>query len=258
VKVLLFDIETAPMEAFIWSTGEQYIGHDQIKEDWSVLAWCAKWHGSKELIYEDNRNSKNIRDDKRLLKNMWKLLDEADAVITQNGRSFDAKKLNARFEIFKMGPPSSYKHEDTKVIAKKHFGFSSYSLEYMAKVLNLPHQKLKHKKYPGRELWLQCLERNISAWNEMERYNKHDVLTLEDLYERVAPWGGSLNPNLYTENSPTKCFCGSSNFEKRGFFYSPTGKFQRYKCKSCGAETRSKINLFTQEKRLALKAGAAR
>ena len=41
-KVLVFDIETLPIIGTFWDTGKQYIGHDNILEDWVVLSWSAK------------------------------------------------------------------------------------------------------------------------------------------------------------------------------------------------------------------------
>lgn len=96
------------------------------------------------------------------------MLDEADIVITQNGRKFDQKKLNARFILNGFKPPSSYKHIDTLVIARKHFGFTSNKLKYMTDKLCTKYKKLDHSKFPGMELWRECLKGNSEAWTEME------------------------------------------------------------------------------------------
>src|ERR1019366_7143841 len=97
IKVLFMDIETAPLISYTWGIWDQNIGLNQIHSDWHVLSWSAKWLGSKDIMYQDQRKAKNIQDDKELLKRMWELLDEADVVVGQNSKSFDIKKLNARF-----------------------------------------------------------------------------------------------------------------------------------------------------------------
>src|SRR5438270_11647207 len=129
-KVLIFDIETKPMLGYVWSLWENNVSLDQLHSDWSVLSWSAKWLGDKpnQIMYADQRNAKNIDDDKRILKQIWQLLDEADIVITQNGKAFDHKKLNARFILQGLKPPSSYRIIDTMIIAKKHFAFTSNKL----------------------------------------------------------------------------------------------------------------------------------
>lgn len=254
-KVLLFDIETAPILAHVWGLWENNVSLNQIIQDWHILSWSAKWlHDTPDkVMYKDQRNAKNIEDDSAILKDIWTLLDQADIVITQNGIQFDRKKINARFIMNGFQPPSSYKHIDTKVIASKHFGFTSNKLEYMTDKLNTQYKKLKHNKFPGHELWRECLKGNLEAWKEMEQYNKHDVLALEELFYKLIPWDNSINFNLYHDEEDHVCKCGSTSFSKNGFYYTSTGKYQKHKCKQCGAEHRDRENLFSKEKRQSLK-----
>jgi hypothetical protein len=240
-KILALDIETSPIVSYTWGLFDQNVALNQVKEDWSVLAWCAKWVGSKKVMQE-----------------IWHLLDEADIVLTQNGKKFDIKKLNARFIINGMRPPSSFKQIDTLRIARKVFGFTSNKLEYMSNTLGLKHKKLKVKKFPGFDLWSECLKGNIEAWKEMERYNKSDVLALEELYKKLIPWDNSVNFNLYSRDNVTRCTCGSTNFIKNGYFYGAAGRYQRYKCSDCGSEIRDKQNLLSKEKKKSLKTGTVR
>lgn len=250
-KVLVYDIETAPILGNVWRLWDQNVSLNMIEADWYVLSWSAKWLNSpkSQVMYMDQRDAKDIEDDRELLEVIWQLLDDADVVITQNGKSFDQKKLNARFIIHGMQPPSSYKHLDTKIIAKKHFGFTSNKLEYMTDKLCTKYKKLKHGKFPGFELWKQCLAGNIKAWKEMEKYNRYDVLSLEELFNIMIPWDNSFNFNVYHDEDSQVCKCGSTSFARNGFYYTNASKFQRYKCKKCGSETRGKTNLFSKEKR---------
>lgn len=253
-KVLIFDIETAPILAYVWGLWENNVGLNQIKSDWYAISWSAKWLDSKTVMYKDQRHAPNIEDDKELLKDIWELLDKADIVVTQNGKSFDSKKLNARFVINGMQPPSSYRHIDTKILAKRHFSFTSNKLEYMTDKLCTKYKKLDHKEFPGFSLWSECMKGNQKAWREMEKYNKHDVLSLEELYKVLIAWDSSINFNTYNEDHEvTVCTCGSKSFEKRGFFYNNGGKFQRFRCTACGNETRSRKNLLNSEKKATLR-----
>lgn len=257
-KVLVYDIETSPILGYVWQLWDQNVGLNQIETDWFILSWGAKWLGSDEIMYMDQRHANNVEDDRRILKGIWKLLDEADIVITQNGKKFDQKKLNARFILNGMKPPSSYKHIDTLQLAKKHFGFTSNKLEYMADKINKKYKKLKHETFSGFELWKHCLAGNQKAWKEMERYNKHDVLSLEELYTKLIPWDSTINFNMYNPDISFKCRCGSEEFKRNGYFYSASGKYQRFSCKSCGAETRDKKNKFDKDKRESLRASTNR
>lgn len=250
-KILLLDIETAPILASVWGLFDQTIPLSMIQTDWHLLAVACKWlnDSPKKIMYKDQRKAKNIEDDTEILKMVWKLLDESDVVLTQNGISFDLKKLNARFALNGMGPPSPYRQIDTKRISKKYFAFTSNKLEYLTENLCKKYKKLKHSKFSGFELWKQCIAGNQKAWKEMEKYNKYDVLSLEELYNVLQPWDNSINFNIFFDNIKNNCNCGSIYLEKRGFNYTNTGRFQRFQCKSCGTWTSSKVNLLSKEKR---------
>jgi hypothetical protein len=268
-KILIFDIETAPILAHVWGLWENNVGLNQVISDWHVLSWSAKWYQDEEgnvygphsrIMYSDQRKAKNVEDDSKLLKGIWSLLDEADVVITQNGRSFDQRKLQARFIISGMKPNSSYRHIDTKLIAQKHFAFPSHKLEYMADKLCTKYKKLKTKEFIGHDLWKACLKGDLRAWKEMEKYNKHDVLALEELYTKLRPWDTSVNFNVYNdEELLNSCACGTGYPPVRnGYAYTNLAKYQRYKCPKCGAETRGRQNLLSTAKRSSLRSGTNR
>ena len=251
-KILVYDIETAPIIGFVWGLWDQNVGLNQIIGDWHVIAWSAKWLGEDKIMYADQRKAKDMENDKDILKKLWLLLDEADAVVTQNGQSFDQRKLYARFLLHGMQPPSRSKHFDTKCIASKHFAFTSNKLEYLTDKLCTKYKKLKHKKFEGFELWRECLSGNLAAWREMEKYNKHDVLSTEELYLKLRPWTEGGIQYLFSEGE-TECDCGCSDFIKRGFYYTKISCFQRYRCKRCGKWYRSTLNLYNKEKRKGMK-----
>lgn len=259
-RVLIFDIETAPMLGYIWGLWDNNVSLEQLHKDWHILSWSAKWLNDppSKIMYADQRNAKDITNDKKILEQLWKLLDEADVVITQNGKAFDHKKVNARFVMNGMKPPSTYKHIDTMLIAKKHFAFTSNKLQYMSEKLCSKFKKLKPKKFPGFEMWLQCMKGNLAAWKEMELYNKHDVLALEELYYKLIPWESSLNFNVFTDSEDVICTCGHDKFFSKGRVYTNAGAYRRYICKKCGKETRGRENLLSKDKRQSLKMGTTR
>lgn len=258
IKALLIDIETAPLLSYTWGIWDQTVGLNQIKQDWHILSFAAKWLDDppSKIIYADQSNVKDISNDKKLLEKVWKLLDSADIVITQNGVSFDIKKLNARFVLNGLPPPSSFKNIDTKRIASKKFAFTSNKLEYLTNKLCVRYKKLVgNRKFSGFSLWTACLAGKKEAWKEMKKYNIYDVLSLEELYKKLIPWDNSINFSLYNDSEKHICSCGSTSFTKNGFKYTSMGKFQRFVCKSCGSESRSRENLFSKEKRKSLRLG---
>lgn len=255
-KILILDIETSPIISYTWGLFDQNVALNQVKQDWNVLSYACKWLGDppSKVFYADQRHAKDIHDDKKLLEGVWKLLDEADIVLTQNGKKFDTKKLNARFVINGMQPPSSYRQIDTLVIAKRMFGFTSNKLAYMTDKLCTKYKKLKTKTFQGFDLWAECLKGNIAAWNEMKKYNIYDILSLEELYTKIRAWNNDgVNPNLYSEVLDLVCVCGSGCFRNKGYAYTTSGRFTRHRCNKCGAEYRGSKNLLDTEKKQSLK-----
>lgn len=234
-KILCFDIETSPILAYVWGLKDQNVSLGQIKEDWQVIAWAAKWLGEpvSKIRYEDQRQNKTgSLDDRALLTHIWKLLNEADIVITQNGRNFDSKKLNARFILHGMRPPSPYTHLDTYQIVKRVAKFTSNKLEYLTDKLNTKYKKLSHKEFPGFSLWSECLKGNQKAWKAMERYNKHDVLSTEELYLNIQGWAVNSAPAAHSTGCKR---CGSFDIKPRGYGVNKHGQYRKYHCESCGA-----------------------
>ena len=127
----------------------------------------------------------------------------------------------------------------------------------MADRLNKTYKKLKHEKFAGIELWRECLKGNPKAWREIEKYNKHDVLTLEELYHTLAPWDPSVNYNVFRSEEDAACNCGSKDVERRGYAYTAAGKYQQYCCKACGSWTRGRTNLLDKARVKSLKARVA-
>ena len=240
VKTLILDIETKPILAYVWGLKDQFINLDAIKEDWSVMAWAAKWLGKSEIMYRDMRGKKDLTKDQGILEPIWHLLDEADVVITQNGASFDGPKLNARFIHHGMQPPSAYRHLDTYRIARNAADFTSNKLEYLTDKLCVKYKKLKHKKFPGFSLWKECMKDNKAAWNEMKLYNIHDVLSTEELYTKLCAWAPKNAPVITT--SVSNCGrCGENGLMANGVRIAMGKPVQRWRCNRCGANSTTKI-----------------
>lgn len=242
LNALVLDIETAPITAYVWGRHDQNIAINQIKVDWHVIGWAAKWLSEPTVIYHDQRNHRDLTDDRDILKPLWHLLDSADILITQNGKAFDAKKLNARFILHGWNPPSPYKHLDTYLIAKNAGAFTANSLEYLSEKLCKKYKKLKHAKFPGMELWNECLKGNLAAWNEMQKYNIHDVLATEELYGKLKAWAPDNAPEVYEAKPDVNCGVCGAHAERNGYVVVKGGRKPRYHCQSplCGRWTLGK------------------
>lgn len=256
-RILLIDIETAPILGYVWSLWKQNVGLNQIKEEWYILSYCAKWLHEPEIMYRDVRE--NPHSDESLMEPLWKLLDEADIIIGQNGKAFDMPKIQARLIMAGHMPPRPYKVIDTLIMAKQQFRFTSNKLEWMtgesAGLTTL--KKNQHSKFPGFTLWAECLKGNPEAWDEMKEYNIPDVTSMEELYLKLRPWYvGHPNLAAYVESTEVLCpKCLSSDIKQHPetpFTFTQTGKYEMYHCNSCGGFSRGRYTRNSTLKRKSL------
>lgn len=244
-NILLLDIETAPIKAFVWRLWKENVSLDQISSDWFMLTWSAKWLYSAEVMSDRLTSEEAIdEDDSRIINSLWNLLNKADVIITHNGIAFDLPKANARFVKWGLPPTRPYQQIDTKVIASKQFGFSSNKLEALARMFGI-----EGKKDTDFKLWVGCIEGDEASLSYMEEYNRHDVVVLEEVYLRLRPWiKGHINLGLYSDGTKSICpNCGSTHLEEDGgYFYTPVGRYKTLRCE-CGAISRARTSDLTKE-----------
>lgn len=237
-KVLLLDIETAPMVCFAWKLFDTVLRPESVIHDWFILSWSAKWLFDSNIVADvlSSQETKN-KDDSRVIIGIWKLIDEADIVITHNGNRFDLKKLNARFAFHKLSPPSNYSSIDTFQVAKNNFGFSSNSMDFINGYLGI-HQKTE----TNFDLWKRCYDGEEKALKDLCEYNKNDVGILEELYVRLRPWiKGHPNLGLYVDSDNEVCpRCGNESLTKIGYYYTTLNVYKSFRCDQCGGIGRSK------------------
>lgn len=233
----------------VWRFFKENISPKQVKEHGHIMSFAAKWLGDNEIHYYENRKE----NDRKIVEKLVWFLDEADVVIAHNGDQFDLKEIRARAVVHGIAPPSPVKMVDTYKIAKKEFRFPSNSLAYLSDVLQLNTKKDGHKKFPGFELWLECLRNNEEAWDELKDYNIQDVLALEELYERFKPWA-TTHPNVAVYADPSDEVlcprCGGNHVHWRGFAFTATGKYHRYQCKDCGAWGKGRYTILDKNSNL--------
>lgn len=235
-KILLFDEETAPSLGWyfdLWKEGN-IVG---TKIEWYMLSFAYKWYGEKRVHSFSLPDFKGYKpgseNDEALIKELWKLFNEADILIAHNGDKFDIKKANARFAYYNLPPPSPYKTVDTLKVAKKYFGFTSNKLDSLGDHLGYG-RKVVHT---GFNLWQGCMKGDPQAWKKMVEYNKRDVDLLEKIYKHFLPW---------IQNHPTMNFngcpnCGHTEMQRRGFNYLKKHTTQKLQCKKCRAWTSKKV-----------------
>lgn len=235
MKILLLDIETSPHEVYTFDLYNAFISNDKIITPSSTLCWSAKWLGEDEIMYDSVYQSSF----KQMVKGIYKLMNEADAIVHYNGKHFDIPTLNREFILEGLPPPKPAVDIDLLPVVRKRFKFPSNKLAYVVKALGIG-----EKIDVGFDLWKSCLNNDPSSWELMEAYNKNDILLLESLYEVVRGWiKNHPNVGLYSGAVAPSCTnCGSLNVRPRGYRYTKTRKYRQYRCKDCGATPRSRLS----------------
>lgn len=248
-RILLLDIETTPLEAFIWQTQvwKARVGDESVISRWFMLTWAAKWLFSEDIMsMKLDGDEVEQENDKRIVEGLWKVLNEADIVIAHNGDTFDVPNINTRFIVNGFPPTKPYQTIDTLRIAQKQFGFTHNSLNALARVFGLT-----AKLSSGYDLWKRCKKGELDALATMETYNRGDVSTLEEVYLKIRPWiKGHPNLGLYMELDEPVCRnCGSIHLKETGKYqYTSTGRYSLLRC-DCGAYGRLRTTDYPKEKR---------
>lgn len=240
-KVLLFDLETAPLSAYVWRLWKQNVNPigGQLRSEWFLLTYSAKWLFEPEMISGKLTKEEVIaEDDYRLVQELWNLLNEADVVIAHYGKGFDIPMINGRFLKHGLKPPMPYKVIDTKLHASKQFALPSYKLDYLGEYLGLGN-KIKTEF----ELWVNCLKGNEEALLKMSKYNDQDVYLLEDVYLAIRPYiQPHPNLGLYIEEDIECCpSCTSTNLSWEGKYVTTANTYNAFRCNDCGSVGRSRL-----------------
>lgn len=237
MRILTVDIEMAPNIVHRWQLyGNDTTGLNQLIQPQELMCVAYKWLGEDEVFFVYGNAYNHMAEEVYGggLYELWQAINEADCLITYNGKKFDIPRLNTAFLEAGYTPPKPYVHIDLYQVIRKEFGNPSNKLDYITNRL-FGHGKISHE---GHDLWVKCMMGDADAWRRMKEYNCGDVVITEELYLYVRGWvPGHPNVLLYEElpgqiACPT---CGSDNFQRRGPRQLATGIYQQYRCSDCGA-----------------------
>lgn len=233
-KTLFFDIETSLISVYTFGIGHNMsISHDQIHPgDYTdIMCICYKWAHEKKVHSLDWGINK--QDSKPMIKEFDKILKEADVVIGHNGDKFDMRQVNTQRLLKKLPPLDWVPTEDTLKQFRKHFNLPSYRLDYIAKLLTGA-----GKSPMCLQDWIDIkYKHSQKALDKMIKYCKQDVRILQQVHDIAAPYTRkSVHRGVATgKTKHGSCpACGNDHFIKHGVYTNTTGRYQRYKCQSCG------------------------
>jgi hypothetical protein len=234
-RILIWDLENSPNLGYYWDKPWET---NIIKNEkaWYMLSFAYKWYGESKVhckaLCDYPLYDANLENDYYLVKDLHKLMSEADVLVAHNGDQFDIRKAQARFLRYGMPPPSPFKTVDTLRVARTYFKLDSNRLGDLGEYLGLG-GKLVHT---GFNLWERCMRGDRKAWALMKRYNKRDVVLLEKVYECLRPYM-KRHPSLTLyDHDEGKCpTCLGGPLQKRGEMVALSRKYQRFQCQACGS-----------------------
>lgn len=231
IKRLFFDCETAPNVGLFWSAGyKQKIDYDNIIKERAIICICYKWAGQKAVhsLSWDKR-----QDDKKMLREFIKIVNEADELIGHNGDKFDLAWIRTRCLFHKISMFPSYTTIDTLKAARSKFRFNSNRLDYIASYLGVGN---KIKTTFG--LWKDIvLHKDEKAMREMVKYCKGDVALLERVYDKMSQHIAPKTHHgvLRGEEKHSCPDCGSYKMKTHKTRVTAKGNKQKQKqCNDCG------------------------
>ncbi len=257
-KLLIYDIETGLLLAWMFALGEQVIRHNQLLECadmFSILTISYKWYGEKKVHILEGSNALELFD---------KVAREADVIIGKNNFRFDDKRLNTD-RLLKGLPPFpewAARSDDLEQQLRRYFAFPSYSLDAISTHLGLGGKekmefndwvaiaKLKliikftgnlsrrsshaHVEAFTRTLFneghLKVVRQGRVALKKMGNYNGKDVLDTEAILQKVLPYI-KLRKNAATDVVGVGCVtCGSLALAPTKIVTAGKTKYQEFRC----------------------------
>lgn len=235
LRLLFYDIETAPMLSFHWEPKVDYVAAPMVEsDDRFLLCWSAKWSDDTKVIAGRlTQKEARAQDDARIVTGLADLMRSADYVVAHNGNRFDYKRVNARLLIDRLTPLGNVQMIDTLSIARTSFDLPYNNLNYLAQKLGFG-----KKLSTSFDLWRSAYYGEVSALKEMEAYNRQDVVLLEHVFHAMAPYAKTL-PRLVdaVEWRQELCpYCGSQDRKSDGFHRTKVSTYPKYRCRNVNCQ----------------------
>jgi len=211
-KVLFLDIESSPNVVYSWRVGRKInLTPQNIIDERKIICICYKWLGDRTVHSLDWGNNQN---DKKLLKEFSKVINQADVAIGHNGDQYDMKFINGRLAYHSLPPLEDITTIDTLKQSRRVFNINSHKLDYLGDFFSLG----RKVETGGFQLWVDVLNKDLKALNKMIRYCKQDVKLLEEVYKKIRSYAPqTVHMGVLENKDKLACkACGSKNTRPRG------------------------------------------
>lgn len=243
-KIVTIDIERMPNVGFFWHprTRDGWISETMVMEPSRMISFAAKVLNGPVFFSSEYHHGRE-----QMLKSLWTVMDEADILITYNGKRFDVPHIagELRDNGFKSYRP--FKQIDLLQSVKQKFGYDYKTLASVASRWGLSEKM----DTGGFDLWRKCYNGDAEAWDTMRKYNMQDVRVTEAVYLSNLSWLSGSIPNLglwvFSEDGFICPACSSTKVVESGTATTGVTRYVAYVCKDCGYRSRSneKVNSTT-------------
>ena len=267
-KVLFYDIETAPLKAWIFRPGEQRISPkslDKAHDNYHIISIQYCWNDGKPGKYLSWGLGHEVETEE-MIKRFDAIVKSADLVIGKNNKRFDDKHVNAQRMLSQLPVEAPWLDatDDLERQFRKHFYMASQSLDYISGQLGLggkvkmelqdwidivDWKKLKQlESVVGNKLIKDVsiiefnrsyCEVNRAGKNAFEKMMKYGVKDVEDTRAVWAYAESYIKPKFNQAKFKSlglACVnigCGSQDLIKNGTRMSGTVLYQNFFCKKC-------------------------
>lgn len=250
LKYCYWDLENSLMEGRFFRVRDENIPPHRITKHSHLLSIAWAFNDEEPQSLRMTPEDVKTGNDLALVVKMIEVINEADVIVTYNGKRFDWGVLATRALAYGLPPLKKVAHidlfQDTKT-----FRFPSRSMQAVSMYLGLDGKIATSGGY----LWEKCAdwwkrEECEEALIKMEIYNRQDIEATRDLHYRLQGWGTSVNIgtiiNELTDDNSLRCVhCGSANISKMDkMTITSTSSFSLYRCdeKDCRGVSRITAN----------------
>ena len=231
-RVLTLDIERVAGRARIWDQKTRYVPISAWTELPRTICVGYHWYGERypRLIaeWDESRDA--------FVNAAWALLDEADVVISFNGKRFDVPHLKGMFAEAGMPPPSPWRNVDLFTVARSAFAFESKSLDHLCQRLGVVGKRGRYDAATAEA----AVSGDERAQATLTRYCKADVKATVAVYDALRAWipnhphvGQSSAEALTCPN------CGGTDLSPNGSYRAQVIEYSQYRCNLCKANVRA-------------------
>lgn len=224
-KICFYDIECTNLSAsfgFILSFGWKFQG----EKDARVIS-----------IADYPLYKKDPTNDKMLVQDIAKILNQADIIVGHYSTRFDYPYIQTRLLYHNLPPLSPIPHIDTWRVARYGMKMNSNRLDALAKFLEVKDSKTA---VAGNH-WVKAMAGDKKALKYVIEHNKLDVLVLEQVYNKIKPiMTNHPNVNIVSEKADSCPVCGVAKLQRRGYSIARTARTPKFFCTGCKAWSKGK------------------